>query len=198
MKKGENKNRPPKGSQIKVEPIKEIKHIQTIKKLLADNPRDLCLFILGINTNLRASDLLRITAGEVHSLAPGDILQIKEKKTKKSRTITLNKSAVDSIQLLLNCNEYEGADYLFKSQRGVLTVPSVNRLVKSWCKQINLPGNYGSHTLRKTFGYMQRTQINTGIPELMVMFNHSTQKQTLDYLCIQPEEIKDAYMKLEL
>jgi hypothetical protein len=29
----------------------------------------------------------------------------------------------------------------------------------------------------------------------MHMFNHSTQKQTLEYLCIQPEEIKDAYMR---
>lgn len=35
-------------------------------------------------------------------------------------------------------------------------------------------------------------------PELMVMFNHNTQRQTLDYLCIQAEEIKDAYMRLEL
>lgn len=198
MKKGENKNRPTKGSQIKVEPIKEIKHIQTIKKLLVGNPRDLCLFTLGINTNLRASDLLRITAGDVRYLQPGDALQLKEKKTKKSRTITLNKSAVDNIQLLLGSSDYEDTDYLFTGQRGVLTVPSVNRLVKSWCKQINLPGNYGSHTLRKTFGYMQRTQIHTGIPELMSMFNHNTQKQTLDYLCIQPEEIKDAYMRLEL
>ena len=153
---------------------------------------------MGINTNLRASDLLRITVGDVKILKPGDTLQIREKKTKKTRTITLNKTAVDVIQGLLNSTEYHETDCLFKSQRGVLTVPSVNRLVKSWCKEINLQGNYGSHTLRKTFGYMQRTLLNTGIPELMVMFNHSTQKQTLDYLCIQPEEIKNAYMKLEL
>lgn len=198
MKKGENNNRPVKGSQIKVEPIKEIKQIQTIKKLLAENPRDFCLFTLGINTNLRASDILRITAGNVRNLKPGDTLQIREKKTKKARSITLNKKVVEAIYSLLNSIDYQDSDYLFKSQRGVLTVPSVNRLVKDWCKEINLQGNYGSHTLRKTFGYMQRTQLNTGIPALMVMFNHSTQKQTLDYLCIQPEEIKDAYMKLEL
>lgn len=71
MKKGENKNRPAKGSQIKVEPIKEIKQIQTIKKLLSDNPRDLFLFTLGINTNLRSSDLPRITVGDVRHLQPG-------------------------------------------------------------------------------------------------------------------------------
>jgi hypothetical protein len=35
-------------------------------------------------------------------------------------------------------------------------------------------------------------------PELMAMFNHSRQRQTLDYLCIQAEKIKDAYMRLEL
>jgi len=66
---------------------------------------------------------------------------------------------------------------LFFSQHGeVMTVPSVNRLVKTWCRAINFKGNYGSHTLRKTFGYHQRVQLNTSIPELMVMFNHSSQK----------------------
>ena len=80
-------------------------------------------------------------------------------------------------------------------QRGLLTVSSVNRLVKSWCKTINLPGNYGSHTLRKTWGYHQR-MAGTDIPTLMVAFNHSTQKQTLAYLGIQPEELKDAYLKV--
>lgn len=198
MKSGENTNRPAKGSQIKVEPIREIKHVQTIKKLLADNPRNLCLFTMGINTNLRASDLVKITAGSVRHLVPGDTLNIKEKKTKKLRGVTLNKTVIDSIQALLKSNHFIDEDLLFKGQRGALTVPSVNRLVKSWCKAINLQGNYGSHTLRKTFGYMQRTQLNTGVAELMVMFNHSSQKQTLDYLCVQPEEIKNAYMKLEL
>ncbi len=197
MKK--NPNHPKKGSTIKVEPIRELRDIKSIKRSLADNPRDLCLFTLGINTNLRASDLLRITAGQVRNLQPGDELVLKEKKTGKQRRITLNKTAVNAIQNLLSITPLADEDPLFYSQRGTaLIVPSVNRLVKSWCKAINLPGNYGSHTLRKTFGYHQRIQLNTGVPELMVMFNHSSQKQTLDYLCIQPDEIRDAYMKLEL
>jgi len=199
MTNTKNPNHPKKDSTIKVEPIRELRDIKSIKKLLADNPRDLCLFTLGINTNLRASDLLRITAGQVRHLQAGDELVLKEKKTGKERRITLNKAAVNAIQNLLPAHLFSDDDPLFFSQRGkVLTVPSVNRLVKSWCRAINLPGNYGSHTLRKTFGYHQRNQLNTGVPELMVMFNHSSQKQTLDYLCIQPDEIRDAYMKLEL
>lgn len=123
-------------------------------------------------------------ADVVRHLQPGEILQGKEKKTGKARTITLNKSAVIATQQLLDCVSYDDTDFLSTGQRGVLSVPSVNRLVKGWSSEINLSENYGSHTLRKTFGYMQRTQLNTGFAELMVMFNHSSQVQTLDYLCI--------------
>jgi integrase len=155
---------------------------------------------MGINTNLRASDLIRIKAGDVRQKKPGDDLTIKEQKTGKKRRITLNEAVISAVKELLASTPYNDLDPLFKSKKGnkALSVPSINRLVKGWCREINLKGNYGSHTLRKTFGYMQRTLLNTSITELMVMFNHSSQKQTLDYLCIQPEEIKNAYMQLNL
>ncbi len=193
MRKGENFNRPAKGSTIKVEPIRKKRDIQSIKKMLADNPRNQALFTIGINTNLRASDLLSIKAGQVRDLKPGDSIQIKEKKTGKFRVVTLNKACTQAIQKLLASSPYDDNDPLFVGQRGPLTVPSVHRLVKSWCRAINLKGNYGSHSLRKTWGYHQRVTFGTDIPRLMVCFNHSTQRQTLDYLCIQPEEIKDVY-----
>jgi integrase len=193
MRKGENSNRPEPGSTIKVDPIKSKKDIAAIKKILADNPRDLALFTLGINTNLRASDLLRITAGMVRGRKPGDDIELREQKTGKLRRITLNKACIDAIQALLASREYKDSDNLFQGQRGTLTVPSINRLVKGWCRAINLRGNYGSHTLRKTWGYHQRVTFGTDIPTLMVCFNHSTQRQTLDYLCIQPEEIRGVY-----
>ena len=192
-----NYNHPKKGSQIKVVPIRKRKDIGLIKKFLNDKPRDLALFILGINTNLRASDLLRLTVGHVKNLNEGDALEIKEKKTGKPRRVTLNKACIESIQSLLEAGGYQDVDYLFKSQRSaVLTVPTVSNMVKAWCKEINLKGNYGSHTLRKTFGYHQRVTFGVDLPTLMVCFNHSTQKQTLDYLCIQAEEIKDVYMNV--
>lgn len=70
----------------------------------------------------------------------------------------------------------------------------LNRLVKSWAKALNLRGNYGSHTLRKTFGFIKHTEQGASLPELMVYFNHSTQRQTLDYLCIQEATIRNIYM----
>jgi hypothetical protein len=71
--------------------------------------------------------------------------------------------------------------------------PSTDRLGKRWCASINLRGNYGSHTLRKTWRYHQRVTVWGGLPELMVCFNHSSQRQTLEYLCVQDEEIRSIY-----
>lgn len=70
-------------------------------------------------------------------------------------------------------------------------------MVKMWCQNVGLKGNYGSHTLRKTWGYWQRLERGTAIPLLMEAFGHATQRQTLAYLGIQSDEIAQIY-ELEL
>lgn len=189
----QERNHPKKGSHIKVEPITEMRDIKSIKKLLADKPRDFALFTLGINTNLRAGDLLNLKAGQVRGLKDGEEIQIKEQKTGKLRRITINKTSNQALRGLLASKLYQDKDFLFTGQRGRLTVSYLNRLVKGWCRALNLKGNYGSHTLRKTWGYHQRVTFGVDIPRLMVCFNHSTQRQTLDYLCVQPQEIAEVY-----
>jgi len=190
--------RPAKGSSIKVEPIKDLKAIKRIKQILADKPRDLCLFTLGINTAYRAGELLSIKVGQVEHLNAGDSLTIKQTKTGKLRSVTLNQNCINSIHSYLTQIPLKRSQSLFTGQRGVLTVSSVNRLVKRWCGDVGLRGNYGSHTLRKTFGYQQRVKQGAPLPLLVEAFGHTTQKQTLDYLCIQEEEIRDLYLSMEL
>ena len=190
--------RPAKGSSIKVEPIKDLKAIKRIKQILADKPRDLCLFTLGINTAYRAGELLSIKVGQVEHLNAGDSLTIRQTKTGKLRSVTLNQICIISIQSYLTQIPLQSSQNLFTGQRGVLTVSSVNRLVKRWCSDVGLRGNYGSHTLRKTFGYQQRVKQGAPLPLLVEAFGHTTQKQTLDYLCIQEEEIRDLYLSMEL
>ena len=185
-----------KGISKKVDPITELKDIKSIKKLLKDNPRDLCLFIIGINTNLRASDLVKIKVGMVKDLKVGKELVLTETKTKKERRITLNQDCIDAIQNLISSFKQPRKDdsQLFRGREGDIKPISVNYLVNKWVKMINLKGKYGSHSLRKTFGYHMRVQYKVSIPVLMHIFNHHSQKQTLDYLCVQPDEIRDVYM----
>lgn len=185
----------PKGSKTKVEPIKRLKDVGAIKKMLINDARNYALFVVGINTALRASDLSNLTVGQVRHLKAGDAFEIKEQKTKKNHRVTLNGACVNAIADLIKKENLNDSDPLFKSKKNCkLTVQSIHRLVKGWCREINLKGNYGSHTLRKTFGYHKRVTFGHGLPELCELFGHSSQRQTLEYLCIQPEEIREIYM----
>lgn len=202
-----NANHPKLGSTTKVEPIKDLKAIKRIKKLREDSPRDLCLFTLGINTAFRANELLSIRVGQVNYLQPGDTLELKQSKTSKHRPTTLNGNAIDAIDKWLNVHpkaDDENAPlFLSRKTHRALTVSAVVKLVKGWCAEVGLKGNYGSHTLRKTWGFHQlrqnkETKPHMVLPILMEAYGHATQQQTLQYLCIQSDEVADLYMQVEL
>ena len=141
---------------MKVQPIHRLKDIRAIKKLISGFPRDSAIFAIGINTNLRASDILCLTIGQVRGVKPGSEIEIIEKKTQKRKIITINEEAATVIKRLLTeyGDRYKDEDRLFQGQRGPLTFKTVTQLVKKWCGEINLKGNFGSHTMRKTWGVL--------------------------------------------
>lgn len=201
-----NPNHSKKGSYIKTQPIREIEDIKRIKTLLADKPRDLCAFTLGINTAYRANELLSLTLGQVQHLKVGSVLDVKQSKNRRYRATTINQVSVTAIQNWLSVHPNPQTDAaLFQSQQTgmALTVQALSRMVKGWCKIVGLEGNYASHSLRKTWGYHRLRSLthippHLVLPSLMVAYGHSTQQQTLDYLCIQAEEIANLYMEMEL
>jgi len=67
-------------------------------------------------------------------------------------------------------------------------------LIKTWCKDINLAGNYGAHTLRKTWGYHQRINHGVGFEILCKRYNHSSPSITMGYLGIESKEVHDILM----
>lgn len=191
-----NPNHPKKGSTIKVEPIRDVRDIKRIKKHLAEAPRDLCIFTLGMNTGYRASELLSIRVGDVAHLGVRDRFELKQQKTKKYRATTFNQTVVDAIQSWLEIHpDPRPRTPLFISRKSgsALTVSTFGNMVKDWCRDAGMKGNFGSHSLRKTWGYHQRIQNKSPLPLLMEAFGHSTQQQTLEYLCIQSEEIQELY-----
>ena len=187
-----NPNHPPKGSKIAVEPIRNLDHIASIKQLLASKPRDLLLLTLGINNGIRTGDLLRLKVKDLLGKKPGDTISIKESKTGKTNVLMVNKAVHKVLAGYFASENCQPEDYLFKSRTGhnqPLTVQTVNRMVKSWARTINLPGNYGAHTLRKTFGYIQRTHYGVGFEVLCKRFNHASPAVTMRYLGISDKEV---------
>ena len=196
MKTG-NPNHPQKGDRIAVEPIREMKDIENIKKLLSGNTRDLLLFTMGVNNGLRCGDLLKLKVKDVRNLKAGETLKIREHKTGKQNVLMINKSCHKILKQYLEEVKPSDDQFLFKSKKGdnkPLTVGSINHSIKEWCLSINLKGNYGTHTMRKTFGYIQRKKFGVGWEILCKRFNHSSPSVTMRYLGIEDKEVNGILM----
>ena len=89
-------------------------------------------------------------------------------------------------------------DYLFKSRKGnkPLRVDSTHKIIKNTLRELNIKGNYGTHTLRKTWSY-HIYMSNSSNPRILAILqkalNHSSQAVTLRYIGIEQEEILDLY-----
>ena len=180
---------------MEVEPIRSEKDIKSIKRLLFNNKRDLFIFTLGINSGLRVGDLTRLKVSDFNGKKRGDTISLIEGKTGKTNTIIINKNIYNVFNQYMNENKLNDNDYVFRSRKAgySLHTNSVKRMIKGWCKDINLEGNYGAHTLRKTFGYHQMKN-GTGLELLMKRFNHSSPGITLRYIGITNDDIKDICM----
>ena len=151
---------------------------------------------MGINNGIRTGDLLKLKVGQVKYLKTGSTLSIRESKTKKENFIVINKSVFKALQYFLSAVKPADANFLFSSRKGysALTVSSVNKLIKKWTGAINLRGNYGAHTLRKTWGYHQRVTFGVGFEIISKRFNHSNPAITMRYIGIEDKEVHDTLM----
>ena len=82
-------------------------------------------------------------------------------------------------------------DYLFKSRKTNSHISShtVGKLIRSWTTSINLEGQYGAHTLRKTWGYHQRANHGASYELICKRYNHSSPAITMRYLGIEDKEV---------
>ena len=102
--------------------------------------------IVSIYTGLRISDVLRLKWSDLMK----EDLVIKEKKTKKLRTIKIN-STIHSVLSKFNLNGED--DFIFKSQKGsVFSIQQINRVLKEIFRTESKHLNISSHSLRKSFG----------------------------------------------
>jgi integrase len=174
-------------ADAEVEPIRSLGAIAAIKDLLSQRPRDLLLFTLGINNGVRAGDLLRVTVNDVRDHRPGGSIWIRDKHAGKAVLIVIHREADAALRSHLGsrCPPAPPENmYLFADHEGwtPLTTQRLDALVKEWTRAAGLPGTYGAHSLRKTFGYIQRTRYGVGFDVLAERFNHSSATVTMRYL----------------
>ena len=157
------------------------------------------VFVFGINTGLRASDILGLNIEDVKDKT---YVEMKEKKTGKYKRFPLNKK----LQILIS--EYlpernetytiEKDEPLFIGKKHKrLDRSQVYRFLNKACSEVGLKINVGTHTMRKSFGFHFYQKFND-VALLQKILNHSSPSITLRYIGIEQEEIDDSYKNFEL
>ncbi len=178
------------GMLIDVQPLKTKKEINDLIEALGmsqNGLRDKLLFKLAISTGLSCGDLVALKVEQVKGKSS---FKIREGKTKKERTVYLNNLMADIADYIETLPK--DTVYLFPSRKGDGHI-STTQAYRIITKAGDMIGNHsvGSHTMRKTFGYIYYKETKD-IATLMEIFNHSSQKITLRYIGITEEKIENS------
>ncbi|QTA37687.1 tyrosine-type recombinase/integrase [Thermosipho ferrireducens] len=190
-----------------VKPIRDKKIIEKVKKeILKDkNYKLYALFVVGINTGLRITDLLHLKWENV--INDGKLLDrivLFESKTGKRQEIPLNNSSKKALKLFASHTITKG--YIFKAEKDNRTKSNgkplsyvyVHKMLNYYIKKrAGYQEPVGAHTLRKTFGY-QAYIAGWDIYKIQMCLNHSSPSITRRYIDLSQDDKDKVYLSLEL
>jgi len=184
-----------------VEPIRNKAKLKQIYQYLnAKDPKYGLLFKFGINTGLRISDILPLKVNDIYN-RNGDFreyLVIKEKKTGKEKKIKINDMLRKSIDTFVKGQKLSSEYNLFFSAKGnyIGRVQAYRVLKEAAC--IFGVENFGTHSLRKTWGYWTYKLSKYNIGLIMDTFNHSSANITLRYIGVNQDQKDELYSLVQL
>lgn len=173
-----------------VEPIRDLTILENMCTYLkSSNERDYIMFMMGIYTGLRISDILKF---RIYDVKDKRQIVLREKKTGKQKFIEINPELKKAIK------EYtydkDPNDFLIKSQKNYnkpITRERAYVILKQLGDMFNVP-YLGTHSMRKTWGYHYYKKTKD-IALLQKIFNHSSQAITLYYIGIDQDRMDKAY-----
>ena len=178
-----------------VEPIRDINTVMDIADYLkSKNERDYVMFMFGIYTGLRISDILKFRVRDVKGK---DAIYLREKKTGKEKRFPLNDELKPIIKNYIS--DKKDYEYLFKSCRSgnkAISRQQAYKILSAAGRKFNID-KVGTHTLRKTFGYHAWKK---GVsPALLTsIYNHSSYKITTRYLGIDQDDRDEVFCLVNL
>lgn len=192
-----------------VHPIRGKKKINKMKRILRrQSIRNYCIFVLGINSALRVSDLLVIKIGDVvdgFGKVKSSIV-LREKKTGKTKQFKLSPNARKAISELVMSKgiDVSSPEYpLFQSRKKkngkpqAITRIQLHKILKDAAKEAGIEDNISTHSLRKTWAY-HAYKAGVDIVLIQRALNHSSPRETLRYIGITQDQLDDVYMTVNL
>ena len=159
--------------------------------------RNHALVVLGFNTALRISDLLRLTWDDVYDFEKKcvkAVINITEKKTGKSKVIALNKQVIKALLLYAPKVAQRGRFLIENSRTGrAISRIQAYRLIRAAADALQFQNRVSCHSLRKTFGYFAW---KNGVSPVVIMeiYNHSSLAVTRRYLGVTQDDKNEVYL----
>ena len=186
-----------------VQPIRDRKKIEAMKHYLKGKSiRDYLLFVMGISSALRVSDICTIRLKQIwNGKSVPDFISLREQKTGKAKLFTISKNLEKAIhEYIKYYNPSNPDEFVFKSRKGTntpITRIRAFQIIKDAAKAVGIKDNIGTHSMRKTFGYWAYKE-GYDISLLSEAFGHSSEQVTRRYIGITQDDVSEIYINLNL
>ena len=168
--------------------------------LYLNTSRDKALFIIGLRTGFRISELLSLTVKDVYDNGTiVDRIKVAKSNMKgkgKSREMILHPQAKDAIKELIQPNMNPN-DPLFQSRNGTLKTLSrhgAHKTLKLAYKAAGLSGSLATHTMRKSFAKNVYKALSHDLIATGRALGHEDIRNTIKYLEVNQGAIDAAIL----
>jgi integrase len=163
-----------------------------VRLQLYDRTRELALFNLGIDSKLRACDLVALRVRNVsHGGRVSARAIIMQQKTQRPVQFEITETTRDAVAAWISRAALKSEDFLFPSRVHAsphLSTRQYARILNSWVLEIGLdPAGYGTHSMRRTKASLiyRRTK---NLRAVQLLLGHSKLESTVRYLGIEVDD----------
>lgn len=187
-------------------PVYLMEDVRAVRRILTKwgDVREAECFFMGCHLGLRAGDLLDLKFSDIEGKTKHSLI---EKKTGKEREVFFTPIIFESIQTLRKYYKTKYPDreptYLFQSMgRNIgnrikpISRSYLYRKIDAAFESIGIEGNFGTHTMRKTFGYHLYKK-SGDIAQIQGIFGHSSPSITLTYIGVNRKSKQDLITSLD-
>jgi integrase len=163
-----------------------------VRLQLANRTRELALFDLGIDSKLRACDLVKLRVRDVcHGERVASRATVMQQKTQRPVQFEISPATREAVDAWIRKAGPRADDYLFPSRvhrSPHLGTRQYARILDKWVSSVGLdPASYGTHSMRRTKASLiyRRTK---NLRAVQLLLRRSKLESTVRYLGIEVDD----------